>query len=126
MMLANLIFIITSVLLNALAQILLKAGMKNFSNIDLKNNVIQTFISIAINPYIICGFISYGISILLWLWVLSKVDVSYAYPFQALGYIVVTILAWLIFQENINLTRIIALIFITLGLIILALSARAN
>tara|TARA_X000001036_G_scaffold149555_1_gene142115 strand:- start:7391 stop:7768 length:378 start_codon:yes stop_codon:yes gene_type:complete len=125
-MLANLIFIITSVLLNALAQILLKAGMKNFSNIDLKNNVIQTFISIAINPYIICGFISYGISILLWLWVLSKVDVSYAYPFQALGYIVVTILAWLIFQENINLTRIIALIFITLGLIILALSARAN
>ena len=126
MMLANLIFIITSVLLNALAQILLKAGMKNFSNIDLKNNVIQTFISIAISPYIICGFISYGISILLWLWVLSKVDVSYAYPFQALGYIVVTILAWLIFQENINLTRIIALIFITLGLIILALSARAN
>ena len=126
MMLANLIFIITSVLLNALAQILLKAGMKNFSNIDLKNNVIQTFISIAINPYIICGFISYGISILLWLWVLSKVDVSYAYPFQAFGYIVVTILAWLIFQENINLTRIIALIFITLGLIILALSARAN
>ena len=126
MMLANLIFIITSVLLNALAQILLKAGMKNFNNIDLKNNVIQTFISISINPYIICGFISYGISILLWLWVLSKVDVSYAYPFQALGYIVVTILAWLIFQENINLTRIIALIFITLGLIILALSARAN
>ena len=126
MMLANLIFIITSVLLNALAQILLKAGMKNFSNIDLKNNVIQTVMSIAINPYIICGFISYGISILLWLWVLSKVDVSYAYPFQALGYIVVTILAWLLFQENINLTRIIALIFITLGLIILALSARAN
>ena len=125
-MIANLIFIVTSVLLNALAQILLKAGMKNFSNIDLKNNVIQTFMSIAINPYIICGFISYGISILLWLWVLSKVDVSYAYPFQALGYIVVTILAWLLFQENINLTRIIALIFITLGLIILALSARAN
>ena len=126
MMLANLIFIITSVLLNALAQILLTAGMKNFSNIDLKNNVIQTFISIALNPYIICCFMSYGISILFWLWVLSKVDVSYAYPFQALGYIVVTILAWLIFQENINLTRIIALIFITLGLIILALSARAN
>ncbi|MDG2000824.1 MAG: SMR family transporter [Alphaproteobacteria bacterium] len=125
-MIANLIFIVTSVLLNALAQILLKAGMKNFSNIDLKNNVIQTVMSIAINPYIICGFISYGISILLWLWVLSKVDVSYAYPFQALGYIVVTILAWLLFQENINLTRIIALIFITLGLIILALSARAN
>jgi multidrug transporter EmrE-like cation transporter len=126
MMLTNLIFIITSVLLNALAQILLKAGMKEFSNIDLKNNIIQTSVTIALNPYIICGFIFYGISIILWLWVLSKVDVSLAYPFQALGYILVTILAWLIFQENINLTRIIALIFITIGLIILALSSRVN
>ena len=65
-------------------------------------------------------------SIILWLWVLSKVDVSLAYPFQALGYIVVTILAWLIFQEDINLTRIIALIFISLGLIILAFSSRVS
>lgn len=126
MILTNLIFIVSSVLLNALAQILLKAGMKNFSNIDLKNNIMQTFLSISLNPYIISGFISYGISIILWLWVLSKVDVSLAYPFQALGYIVVTILAWLIFQENVNMTRIIALIFITLGLIILAFSSRVN
>ncbi|MBH87879.1 MAG: 4-amino-4-deoxy-L-arabinose transferase [Pelagibacterales bacterium] len=126
MMLTNLIFIVTSVLLNALAQILLKAGMKNFGNIDLKNNITQTVLSISLNPYIISGFISYGISIILWLWVLSKVDVSLAYPFQALGYIIVTILAWLVFQENINLIRIIALIFITLGLIILAFSSRVN
>ena len=126
MMLTNLIFIISSVLLNALAQILLKAGMKTYNNIDLKSNIIQTFISISLNPYIIFGFISYGISIILWLWVLSKVDVSLAYPFQALGYIIVTILAWLIFQENINLTRIIALIFISLGLIILAFSSRVS
>ncbi|HIK87654.1 MAG TPA: 4-amino-4-deoxy-L-arabinose transferase [Alphaproteobacteria bacterium] len=125
-MISNFIFIISSVLLNALAQILLKAGMKQFGNIDLKNNIINTSISIALNPYIITGFISYGISILLWLWVLSKVDVSLAYPFQALGYIVVTILAWLIFQENISFTRIMALIFITIGLIILAFSARIH
>ena len=126
MIFANLIFIISSVLLNALAQILLKSGMKNFSDIDLKNNIFQTTLSISLNPYIITGFISYGISIILWLWVLSKVDVSLAYPFQALGYIIVTILAWLIFQENINLTRIIALMFITIGLIILAFSSRVN
>ena len=125
-MISNFIFIISSVLLNALAQILLKAGMKQFGNIDLKNNIINTSISIALNPYIITGFISYGISILLWLWVLSKVDVSLAYPFQALGFIVVTILAWLIFQENISFTRIMALIFITIGLIILAFSARIH
>jgi len=125
-MISNLIFIISSVLLNALAQILLKAGMKQFGIIELKNNIIHTSVSIALNPYIITGFISYGVSIILWLWVLSKVDVSLAYPFQALGYIVVTILAWLIFQEDITLTRIIALIFISIGLIILAFSGRVQ
>ena len=125
-MLSNFIFIISSVLLNAFAQILLKAGMKQFGNIDLKNNIMNTCISIAFNPYIISGFIAYGVSILLWLWVLSKVDVSLAYPFQALGYIVVTILAWIIFQENISYIRIIALLFITIGLIILAFSARIH
>ena len=125
-MISNFIFIISSVLLNAFAQILLKAGMKQFGNIDLKNNIMNTCISIAFNPYIISGFIAYGVSILLWLWVLSKVDVSLAYPFQALGYIVVTILAWIIFQENISYIRIMALIFITIGLIILAFSARIN
>ena len=125
-MLSNFIFIISSVLLNAFAQILLKAGMKQFGNIDLKNNIMNTCISIAFNPYIISGFIAYGVSILLWLWVLSKVDVSLAYPFQALGYIVVTILAWIIFQENISYIRIIALVFITIGLIILAFSARIH
>jgi multidrug transporter EmrE-like cation transporter len=125
-MISNLIFIISSVLLNALAQILLKAGMKQFGNIELKNNIINTSVSIVLNPYIITGFISYGVSIILWLWVLSKVDVSLAYPFQALGYIVVTILAWLIFQEDITLTRIIALMFISIGLIILAFSGRVQ
>ena len=125
-MISNLIFIISSVLLNALAQILLKAGMKHFGNIELKNNIINTSVSIVLNPYIITGFISYGVSIILWLWVLSKVDVSLAYPFQALGYIVVTILAWLIFQEDITLTRIIALMFISIGLIILAFSGRVQ
>tara|TARA_B100000686_G_scaffold344611_1_gene427569 strand:+ start:2416 stop:2796 length:381 start_codon:yes stop_codon:yes gene_type:complete len=126
MVYTNFVIIITSVLLNALAQIFLKFGMKQIAPIDIKNNLIHTSTIVILNPYIICGFISYGLSIILWLWVLSKVDVSLAYPFQALGYILVTILAWLIFYEEINMLRICALIFITIGLILLALSSRIN
>lgn len=122
----NFVIIIISVLLNALAQIFLKIGMKKFAPIDLNNNLFQTFISIMVNPYIIGGFISYGVSIIIWLWVLSKVEVSLAYPFQALGYILVTILAWLIFHEEINVLRIAAIVFISIGLILLALSAKVT
>ena len=118
----NIILIISSVLLNAFAQIFLKLGMRKMGNIDPSNNIIDTCISFALNPHIMAGFISYGFSLIIWLRVLYKVDVSLAYPFQALGYIVVTILAFIIFKENINLMRFIALMFITLGLIMLTFS----
>ena len=96
----NFILIISSVLLNALAQIFLKFGMMQITPLNHKNNLIETSSKIIFNPYIFSGLTSYGISIILWLWVLSKVEVSLAYPFQALGYILVTILAWLLFQEQ--------------------------
>ena len=118
----NIILILSSVLLNAFAQIFLKLGLRKMSGISLSNNIIDKCISFAINPYILAGFISYGVSLVIWLRVLYKVDVSFAYPFQALGYIIVTILAWIIFQENINLMKLIALAFITLGLIMLTFS----
>ncbi|PPR29688.1 MAG: 4-amino-4-deoxy-L-arabinose-phosphoundecaprenol flippase subunit ArnE [Alphaproteobacteria bacterium MarineAlpha9_Bin2] len=123
-MLANLILIISSVFLNAIAQIFLKTGMTSLSPINFNGSILKTTQSIILNPYNLLGFISYGLSIIIWLWVLYKVDVSFAYPFQALGYILVTFLAWMLFNEEINMLKIIALTFISLGLIILALSAR--
>jgi len=123
-MLANLILIISSVFLNAIAQIFLKTGMTSLSPINFNDSILKTTQSIILNPYNLLGFLSYGLSIIVWLWVLYKVDVSFAYPFQALGYILVTFLAWMLFNEEINMLKIIALTFISLGLIILALSAR--
>ena len=123
-MFTNLILIISSVFLNAIAQIFLKSGMSSLATIYFDQPLLKTSLSIILNGYNILGFISYGLSIIIWLWVLAKVDVSFAYPFQALGYILVTILAWMIFNEEINILRILALIIISIGLIILALSAK--
>ena len=123
-MLTNLTLIISSVLFNAIAQIFLKTGMTSLAPLNANVSAFKTAQYIIFNPFKILGFICYGVSIVIWLWVLSKVEVSFAYPFQALGYILVTILAWMIFNEQINILRIIALIFISIGLIILAMSAR--
>ena len=123
-MFTNLFLIISSVFLNAIAQIFLKSGMSSLAPIKFDQSILKTSLLIILNGYNILGFISYGFSIIIWLWVLAKVDVSFAYPFQALGYILVTILAWMIFNEEINMLRILALIIISIGLIILALSAK--
>ena len=123
-MFTNLILIISSVFLNAIAQIFLKSGMSSLAPIKFDQSILKTSLLIISNGYNVLGFLSYGFSIIIWLWVLAKVDVSFAYPFQALGYILVTILAWMIFNEEINMLRILALIIISIGLIILALSAK--
>ena len=125
-MFANLILIISSVLLNAAAQIFLKTGMNSISPLNTEQPVFRTIQSVLFNFHNVLGFISYGISIILWLWVLSKIDVSYAYPFQALGYILVTILAWMLFNEQKNTLKVLALIFISIGLILLAFSAKTS
>ena len=120
----NLVLIISSVFLNAIAQIFLKTGMNSLSPLNFSSSIVKTSLSVIMNPYNMLGFVSYGLSIILWLWVLSKIDVSFAYPFQALGYILVTFLAWMIFGEELNMLKLLALTFISIGLIILALSAR--
>ncbi|MBC2425350.1 SMR family transporter, partial [Clostridium beijerinckii] len=66
--------------------------------------------------------ISYGLSFLLWIKVLSKVELSYAYPMVSLGYVLVMLFSYFIFKENITPLRILGIAFIILGVILVARS----
>lgn len=68
------------------------------------------------------GIISYGISFLLWIKVLSKVELSYAYPMVSLGYVLVMIFSYFFFKENITPIRILGVAFIMIGVILVARS----
>ena len=104
---ADLALILTGVLLNAVAQLLLKAGSRAIAGVELNlGNAWTLFERVAVNPPIIGGLACYAISVVVWILALARVDVSVAYPMLSIGYVVNAIAAWMLFGENLSATRI--------------------
>lgn len=109
--------VLISVALNALAQVGLRAGMKAAGfELSLKwaGQLLASW------PFL-SGLACYAVSIVVWLYVLSRLQVSLAYPFQGAGYILGAVLAWLFLGEGIRPLNILGLALIFLGLVCLSL-----
>ena len=115
--------ILSGVFLNAFAQFFLKKGMLHIGHFEfVLSNAIPIALRAATNLPIIAGLTCYVVSVLVWMAVLSRVDVSYAYPFLSVGYIVTTILGYSYFNEVITSGRIIGIALICLGVVFVARS----
>src|SRR5882672_10302992 len=99
--------ILASVSCNALAQILLKKAMTVVGPISFTMPSLSSkFMEIVSNVYIIAGLGSYVVSVGLWLLVLSRAEVSAAYPFLSVGYIIVAVAGCLLFNESLTFMRL--------------------
>ena len=72
-------------------------------------------IQVAGNIFILGGLFLYVVSVVVWLLVLSRVEVSFAYPMLSVGYIVNAVAGYYLFQENLSLTRITGILIIIAG-----------
>jgi multidrug transporter EmrE-like cation transporter len=123
MNIATFSFIVTGVLLNALAQLLLKAGTRSVGAIHLTmDNWFAIGLKVATQLPIIGGLTCYVLSVVLWIIALSRVDVSIAYPMLSLGYVVTAVGAWYFFGEAVSLQRMAAIVVILIGVALLARS----
>lgn len=114
-------FILTGVCLNALAQLLLKAGTNAVGAIHLTaENWFATGVKLATQLPIIGGLSCYVLSVVVWIIALSRVDVTIAYPMLSIGYIINAIGAWYFLGEVISIPRIFAIGVIIVGVILLA------
>lgn len=108
---------ITSVFLGAVGQLLVKIGAKNL-NLDFSRaHLLPSLLAIAKNVPVLSGLVMYGLSFILWVKVLSKVDLSYAYPFVSLGYIVILCFSYYVLNESISLYRVIGTSLIIVGVL---------
>ena len=115
--------ILLGVLLNAGAQLLLKQGMRRIEHFDFVwANLAPVGMQVAANPFVLAGLFSYVISVFVWLLVLSRVDVSFAYPMLSVGYIVNAIAAYYLFGEDLSLTRVSGILVITAGVYLISRS----
>jgi drug/metabolite transporter (DMT)-like permease len=116
-------YILVSVLTGAAGQVLLKKGMGNMGAITLSMNGLSgTLWRIATNPYVVIGLAIYVCGTLFWLAALSRVDLSYAYPFASLSYVVMLTASWLLFNENITPVRLLGTVVVGLGVLLISQS----
>lgn len=115
------ILLISGVLLNAGAQLLIKAGTTALgSQLVSPDGILQTVLRVVLQPFIVGGLLCYVVSVGLWIVVLSKAPVSVAYPMLSIGYIVNAFLAYFLFGEALTVWKLVGIGVIVLGVFILA------
>ena len=106
MNLPTFLLILTGVLLNAGAQLLLKAGVTPLGVLSVGlHNLLPTTLRVLGQWPIVAGLACYVISVGVWIVGLSRVDVSLAYPMLSLGYVVNALAAWWLFGEALGPMR---------------------
>ena len=118
-------FILFTVMTNAAAQLMLKYGMMQMGELTFAGvNPVLKILQIVFSPWIFFGLCVFVISMASHLFVLSKVDLSFAYPFLSLAYVAVAVFAYYAFGEDLNYLRVAGIGFICVGTILIAQSGR--
>ncbi|MBM3608393.1 MAG: transporter [Alphaproteobacteria bacterium] len=120
----SLSFILFTVLTNAVAQIMLKRGVIALGPLTaIDGNVIEKLFSILFQPWIFLGLCTFVISMASHLLVLSRVQLSFAYPFLSLAYVVVAAYAFFAFGEDVGPMRIAGIALICAGTLFISMSS---
>lgn len=119
----TLMMAITSIIISVAAQFALKNGM---SSIEVKEVLSQpatlrTIFVILTNKFVIGGFLLYGLGAVVWLGVLSRWDVSKAYPLVGMGF-GLTVIVGLLMGEQITISRAIGVALICVGVVVVGRS----
>jgi len=115
--------ILAGVLLNAAAQLLLKAGTNAVGHFEFSAaNIVPIGLRLALEPFILGGVACYVVSLVVWIMALSRVEVSIAYPMLSIGYVINAVAAWYLFGESLTALRLTGIGFIVVGVFLVARS----
>ena len=114
--------ILVSVTLAAVAQVTLKAGMNhvtdaNGGQLALNGDSLK---QIASQVWVWAGLIIFAFSAVLWLFALSRANLSFAYPFAALGYVIIVIASILFLNEHVQPVTWVGVVLIVAGILVVA------
>lgn len=112
--------ILAAVALNAAAQILLRVGAGALP----PGSLWRVLVAAAREPAICAGLALYGVSVVAWIWVLGRAEVSFAYPFLGLGFVAVAFAGWALLGEELGARKIVATVLIVAGVALMASGGR--
>lgn len=111
------IIIFIPIIIAAIAQIVLKSGI---GSANTAVGLLEFFIKTLTSPIVILGLGLYGLGAVLWLIVLSREDVSFAYPLVSFAYVLAIFLSAIFLKEHVTPGRIIGSLLIMLGIFVIA------
>lgn len=120
----NHFYIFLSISFSVASQLIIKWKMSafNFSDYETMTDKFIFAFSMLVNPYIMISIVFTLLSGVTWMIAMTKFEISYAYPFTLLGLVFVTIFSVIFFGEIINITKIIGILFVLVGVFIISRS----
>ena len=110
-----------AVLTAVASQLLFKRGMFALANMSFSlDNMYILIKHVLTNPFLLGGLFFYGISFLLWLFILAKVKLSVAYPITSMNFVLVLIASYYFFGEKLSLFQYVGILFIIVGVFALS------
>jgi len=107
--------------MSSTAHIFLKKGMMMHTKNETKtDSIIGLVLTVITNPWVMSGIFLHISALVVWLLVLNKVEISFAYPFLALGYILVSAMAWVWLGEELRPMKLVGMGIIIIGILFLA------
>jgi drug/metabolite transporter (DMT)-like permease len=115
------LYILASVLGSAVGQLLLKKGMNSIGPVTLGIKLLPSVLwQMATNLNVFIGLAIYLVGTVFWLAALSRVDLSFAYPFASFNYVIMLVASWMMFDEKITLSRLLGTIVIGIGVVLIS------
>ncbi|MCU0849127.1 MAG: EamA family transporter [Spirochaetes bacterium] len=113
------LYILGTILFTVLGQLIIKWRMNRFNTLpdDLLGKGVF-LLKLIFDPFIFSGLLCAGIAWLLWMGAMTKFELSYAYPFAGLTFILILVFSVILFNEPLTIHKIIGTILIAIGLII--------
>jgi drug/metabolite transporter (DMT)-like permease len=112
-----------NIIFNVIGQLLLKHGMNKLGDFKISlDALVPVFIKAFLSPYILLGLGCYVTGFLIWLIVLAKAEISYAYPLISLGYVLTAVMGWWLLGEQVTWLRMTGILVTCLGVFLISQS----
>lgn len=117
------IYLVSAILCGVISQLIVKwrtslvFSMKSIPD-ELVEKIIWFIMNVLMDPFIILSLVLTFMGGVLWMLTLSKLDISFAYPFTSLGYVIVLISSYFLFGEPVNMYKIVGTVLVVAGLIV--------
>jgi len=118
----SLLLVLMAVVIGVSGQLTLKAGMSQVGPVVIGDaqHIFRVATTVFTNPMVLAGLSLYVVGAVIWLVVLSRLALSFAYPMLALSYAFTPVMAWLVLGEGVPPIRWVGVVVIILGVFLVS------